>query len=332
MSQRSGTIRSDVARRAVERALRAPSVANTQPWRWRIGEGMVQLHADWDRQLPSVDPDRRDLVISCGAALHHLRVALAAAGWGASTQRMPDRENAAHLATVYPGRQPADGQDAELAGAIDRRRTDRRRLSARPVPPDTLQALTRQAARLGAGLHPVLAEPVRARLLAALAQAALRQQRTPGYPSTLTMWSHRYWDAHDGIPLESLPMGIADQDSPGLRPAPPGRLAANPCHLEAAAEAATFAVLTTETDGAVDWLCAGEATSAVLLAATRAGLATTPLSQAIEVEYTRRQLAEEVLGILDHPQLVIRIGWVPQGAGELPATPRRSLKFTMLPD
>jgi hypothetical protein len=245
---------------------------------------------------------------------------------------VPDRENAPHLATVYPGRQPVDSQDAALAGAIERRRTDRRRLSARPVPPDTLQALAGQAARLGAHLHPVLAAPARARLLAALAQAALRQQRTPGYPATLAMWTHRYRDAHDGIPLESLPMGIADQDSPGLRPHPPGRLAANPCHLAAATDVATFAVLTTDNDGAIDRLRAGEATSAVLLAATRAGLATTALSQAIEVEYTRRQLAEEVLGIPDQPQLVIRIGWAPHGAGDLPTTARRSLKFMLLPD
>jgi hypothetical protein len=131
----AGTIRSEVLCRAVERALRAPSLANTQPWRWRIGENSIELHADWDRQLTSTDPDRRDLIISCGAALHHLRVALAALGWSSSTRPLPDPENAAHLATVYPGQERADWQDAGLASAIERRRTDRRHLSARPVPP-----------------------------------------------------------------------------------------------------------------------------------------------------------------------------------------------------
>jgi nitroreductase len=145
-----GRIRSEVLRRAVERALRAPSLANTQPWRWRIGEDSVELHADWDRQLTSTDPDRRDLIISCGAALHHLRVALAALGWSSSVRRLPDPESAAHLATVYPGQERADWQDAELTSAIERRRTDRRHLSARPVPPAALQALAGQAARLGA--------------------------------------------------------------------------------------------------------------------------------------------------------------------------------------
>ncbi|MDT7613701.1 MAG: hypothetical protein QOF00_1148, partial [Pseudonocardiales bacterium] len=63
---------------AVTRALCAPSVHNTQPWRWRIRTAAAELHADPRRQLDATGPDRRDLVISCGAALHHLQVALAA--------------------------------------------------------------------------------------------------------------------------------------------------------------------------------------------------------------------------------------------------------------
>jgi hypothetical protein len=63
---------------AVEQALRAPSVHNTQPRRWRITPSGIELHADGDRHLAATDPDRRDLVLSCGAALHHLQVALAA--------------------------------------------------------------------------------------------------------------------------------------------------------------------------------------------------------------------------------------------------------------
>ena len=74
---------------AVERALRAPSVHNTQPWRWRVDDDAVQLHADWTRHLVATDPDRRDLVLSCGAALHHLLVALAARGLEAQSTGCP---------------------------------------------------------------------------------------------------------------------------------------------------------------------------------------------------------------------------------------------------
>ena len=76
--------------RATERALRAPSVHNSQPWQWRISDGVVELHADPDRHLVGTDPDRRDLVISCGAALHHLRVAALASGLLPAVSRLPD--------------------------------------------------------------------------------------------------------------------------------------------------------------------------------------------------------------------------------------------------
>ena len=109
---------------AVEHALRAPSVHNSQPWRWRIRPDSVELHADWDRHLVATDPDRRDLVLSCGAALHHLEVALAVRGLTAQVRRMPDGEDRGHLATVAvrPGR--ADALDAGQFPAIDLRRTD----------------------------------------------------------------------------------------------------------------------------------------------------------------------------------------------------------------
>jgi hypothetical protein len=78
---------------AVEHALRAPSVHNTQPWRWRIdtADGVVELYADRGRRLSATDPDGRDLLISCGAALDHLVVALAHAGLQATTLASPTR-------------------------------------------------------------------------------------------------------------------------------------------------------------------------------------------------------------------------------------------------
>jgi len=85
---------------AVEHALRAPSVHNTQPWLWRIGPGVVELHADWTRRLAATDPDRRDVLLSCGAALHHLQVSLGARDIAAHVDRLPDPENLDHLATV----------------------------------------------------------------------------------------------------------------------------------------------------------------------------------------------------------------------------------------
>jgi hypothetical protein len=67
----------------------------------------------------------------------------------------------------------------------------------------------------------------------------------------------------------------------------------------------------------------------VLLTATRAGLATTPLSQATEVAATRDVL-RKVIGIPEQPQLVLRVGWPATHAAELGDTPRRDLASVLI--
>jgi nitroreductase len=79
-------------------ALRAPSIHNSQPWRWVLGDNSVHLFVDPDRQLAITDPDSRDLLVSCGAALHHLRVAFAAVGWATTVHRLPNPAQPDHLA------------------------------------------------------------------------------------------------------------------------------------------------------------------------------------------------------------------------------------------
>jgi nitroreductase len=99
----------------LERAVRAPSVHNTQPWRWRVNGTQVDLLADYNRQLVYADPARRDLMISCGAALHHFQVAAAGLGWATRVRPPPGRlRGAAHrqhppesVACITRGRRPA---------------------------------------------------------------------------------------------------------------------------------------------------------------------------------------------------------------------------------
>ncbi len=309
---------------ALQRALRAPSVHNTQPWRWRGTGTGVELHADHGRHLLATDPDRRDLVLSCGAALHHLRVALAAAGLEAHVHRLPDPEDRRHLATVDVRRGPPDAGLARLAPALDARRTDRRPLGPDPVPRGIVDALVAEATRCGAVLLPVTGPEARRRLGELLADAAAHQRSVPGYAAELTIWTHRVADSRDGIPAHALPVRSAD--APGLRPFPRGRLTGRP----SARDGSVLLAVTTAGDGVLDRLVAGEATSAVLLAATAHGLATTPLSQSQETPEAQARLASHVLGTPDHPQLLIRVGRPGPGAGALPPTPRRTLDAVLL--
>jgi hypothetical protein len=320
----------DVLIRATERALRAPSVHNSQPWQWRISDGVVELHADPNRHLVGTDPDRRDLVISCGAALHHLRVALADLGVPTRTERLPDPEDDTLLAVLRTVDGPVDEHDAALAVAIEERRSDRRAFREEPAQPAQLDLLAERAAAQGAGLIPVLSDRARARLAAVLGEAALTERTVPGYAAELAIWSRRHTRGHDGIPTGSRTGRHVGSESTGLRRFPQGHLGQAPHPLTAGPDGATLMVLTTPGDGPADWLRAGEATSAALLVATESGLATTVLSQAAEVAHTRRQLADTVLRVPEHAQLVLRVGRAPDGAAALPETPRRPLRSVLL--
>jgi nitroreductase len=132
-------------------AARAPSAQNSQPWRWRVSTDGLHLYADRGRQVSDADADRRDVLLSCGSVLDHCVVALAANGWHGRLRRFPDSDRN-HLALIEiieaSSTEPtSDLPNSELALAIPRRRADRRRYSAAPIPPGTLEMLHMRAAR-----------------------------------------------------------------------------------------------------------------------------------------------------------------------------------------
>ena len=321
---------------AVEDSLKAPSVHNTQPWRWRFGRNDAELHADRGRRLTATDPEGRDLVLSCGAALHHLRVALAARGVGCTVDLQPDPADGDHLATVTPTSGPADPIAAELYRQVDRRHTERRRMSHRPVPAELLVELAEQARHAGADLVPVADDSTRERLVAAFREAAAHQRFAPGYAAELQLWTRRTAGTHDGIgagniaaPLENgFPVRTFPRQGQLTQPRP----AAGSSTPEAAdaVDAAELMVIVTEGDDTADRLRAGEALSAVLLHATRHRLATTPLSQATEAAQARDAIGR-ALQTAAQPQILVRVGWPATTAGDLPATPRRDLRSVLLP-
>ncbi len=320
--------------RAVERAVRAPSVHNTQPWRWRIRADAVELHADPGRQLDATDPDRRDLVISCGAALHHLQVALAAAGAAVTVTRLPDQENRDHLATVTirPGR--PDTAAAALSPSIERRRTDRRRMSHTALTAAEVGTLVGIADRADADLVPVASPAARDLLTALMVEASHRQAFVPGYAAELRMWTGRYAGSRDGVPRASVappPVGLLDPTP--LRAFPHGLLSQprDRSGPRAPDDAASLLAVTTPGDDVIDHLRAGETLSAVLLTATRLGFATTPLSQAVEVRATRELIRRTVLHVPEHPQILLRVGRPAALADDLPETPRRGLGAVLMP-
>ena len=139
---------------------------NAPPWRWRVELDRLTLLADSGRYPRYPDPDRRDLMISGGATLHHCTVALAAMGWLSKIERLPNPDDSGHLATITLSAQPPDDLDVMLAGAIGRRRTDRRIYSSGPVPWDNIAVMGARAARAGVMLRQVEPSPPLAAIFA----------------------------------------------------------------------------------------------------------------------------------------------------------------------
>lgn len=313
---------------AIELANRAPSVHNTQPWQWMLGTESIHLMADQTRRLSIADPDGRDLLLSCGAALHHLRVAMAALGWRTVVHRIPNPSDPNHLAAVEMTARLPSVQAIALVGAIARRHTDRRRFSSWPVPNGHLHLMVRRAAKVGALLVPVNDRSTRQRLTHAIDHAERRQQDDPRYARELAAWSGRGRLADDGVLAGSaLPLWHTHGDTT-MRAFPGGTLAEAETG-RGEHDGGELLVLASLTDDPVSILRAGEAASAALLTATDLGMATCPLSQALEIADTRALIRDQALDGAALPHLILRTGWSPTAAPPLPRSPRRPTETTV---
>ncbi len=299
-------------------ASRAPSVHNSQPWRWRVGAQSLHLYADEDRRLPNTDPDGRDWIVSCGAALNHCVIGLAAVGWRAKVTRLPNPADPSHLAAIELSRCVADPIDIALAAAIPRRRTDRRHFSSWPVPIGDIGLMGARASRNGVTLRQVEDTD---KLHTIVAQSVW-DHRTHDYLAELTAWSGRYASVA-GVPARNTPKSDPRAKIPGRLFAGPAL--AMPSGSSAADDNAIVLALGTRADDTLARLRAGEVTSIVLLTATSLGLASCPVTEPLETAETRESVRSQVFDDIGYPQMLMRVGWAPVNADPLPATPRREL-------
>ncbi|KUI33923.1 NAD(P)H nitroreductase [Mycobacterium sp. IS-1496] len=316
------TVRSpgaDTLRTALSLANRAPSIHNSQPWHWQVGTHSVHLYADQSLQLAHTDPDARELIVSCGAALNHCAVALTALGWPPKIHRLPNPAEPSHLASLELHSHTPSESDIALAAAIPRRRTDRRHFSDWPVSMGDIALMGSRAARAGVTMRRVEMTPA---FRAALALAVGQHAADPDYAEELAAWTGRH----------ASTVGVPARNSPASDPAAavPARWFAGtalkqPAGAEASRDSGVVVALGTATDDVMGRLRAGEAASLVMLTATTLGLATCPITEPLEIRATREAIRDDVFDDLVYPQILLRVGWAPVNADPLPATPRRPL-------
>ena len=309
---------------AVQAAVRAPSMHNSQPWRFRLRDEAVEVYADPARRLPVADPSGWGMRLACGAAAFNARLGLAVTGCPSEIEMLPDAASPDLMARLVPsGEGPATPAEQRLYEAVPRRHSNRAPFFPEPVPAIARTALVEAARVEGAWLELLIGQgPLAA--VAEIAQAAARVlDRDPEYRAELAAWTHDDDDDRgDGVPGEAggpspEPQDLLPSRRFGDRLRAPGR-DFEPDPL--------VAVLGTSGDTHRHQLVAGMALQHVLLTVTSAGLAASMLSQPIEVAAAREQL-RLALGRFGVPQLVLRIGYGQPGF----PTSRRDLREVIDP-
>ena len=305
---------------------RAPSLHNSQPWQFRVTPRAIELHTDPARTLPVADPDGREQRLACGAALFNLRLALHNHGIRPTVTLLPDRAHPELLAVIrHGGAKKPTPEQTRLLRAIPSWRTNRHPFSAEAVTPTEQHALRRAALDEGAWLHIVDDREQRAALHTLVQRAHRQQTADPAFQNELATWTTRPTEQRDGVSTEAggptpepYDRWVKRDFTGGTgQPRMPGKdFEAEPL----------IAVLTSHLSGTTAEVQVGQALQRVLLTATAGGLATSFLSQVVEVPQTREEL-RRLVGGTRPPQALLRIGhgW-PVGA-----TPRRKAEDLLAP-
>ncbi|WP_412517372.1 hypothetical protein K8Z49_00905 [Actinomadura madurae] len=311
-----GYERTDLAARFVVRAaILAPSIHNTQPWRFVGCADGLELWADRARLLPMGDPAGREMVISCGAALFNARLAVRHLGFTPRVALLPNPAHQDLLARITWGTRAAPRPYEELLyRTIRLRHTHRGPFLTTPLPPMLPTVLAGIARHEGASLRVVPDEAQRRQLAEHVRAAEAAQRRDPRIVSELGTWAASPGSGRpDGLapgpyPVPADGQGFLSRDSGAEVPWRTRHRAAG---LDTDPEVApgvagTVAVLTTRQDRRTDWLLAGQALQHVLLHAATLEVSAAFHTQPLELPYLRAAVRRDL--VCAHPQMVLRLG------------------------
>jgi nitroreductase len=306
----------DVARDLIGAAILAPSLWNTQPWRFESEQSTIRIVSDLGRWLPAIDPDQRNLHLSLGAALENLLVAARAYGLRPSVTYLPHDGTGGVAAEVAwaPGEQR---HDRTLFNSISTRRTNRRDFDGRGIYLQNRAQLTAQVAD-DTRLHwmddhdrirevgDVVHDAVRDRVLDERSQAERYRWMRFGDDEADTRG--------DGVTPDQLEMGGLAHWLAGRYFNPDSwllRFGAENAAKQARSQirsAGALVLLTTPRGGRAQWLAAGQAYERLALTATALGIAQQPISEPLETETGRAEVVRRFGASGEQPLLLLRLG------------------------
>ena len=297
------------ARFLIDTAARAPSVHNSQPWRFRIGPSAIELSCDRQRRLRT-DPLGREMLISCGAALFGLRLGIRSLGYLPEVRLLPDPARPRLVARVGIGAPaPMTGEERRMLEAVPHRHTHRGPFEPGPLPDGLLAGLQQDALAEGATLALVEGDMAYRQLADLVAAAANTLDLDPRVRDETRRWTRSADSpARDGVPAQAFA---------GQRGRRPGRLRQRDfdlgrglAQLPAGGESpAATAMLLTRGESWYEWLRAGQALHRLLLRAASTWVFASLYTQPLENSLTRA-LIQQRLALPDHPQLILQLGGV----------------------
>jgi hypothetical protein len=318
----------DAAEAAVDVAVRAPSIHNTQPWRWVFDGEALTLLADRSRQLRVADPSGHSLLISCGAAVLLTELGLRAAGWRVESVLFPDPDDKEVLARFRAvGRQEPDEEVQAQVEAALRRQSDRRPFSPEPVSDEEMEKLRDATRADGVYIDFPTRPDQQLDLAVAVSWADREERRDQAYIDEMNQWL-RNPDVNatsDGLPLDAVPHISADHprhtDVPvrNFEVGVSGRLLIE----RDIDERPLIGVVFTDSDMPIDQLRSGGGMMRLMIEAELLGLTSCPLSQAVDLTAFRGRV-QDLMGWTDYPQMMLRIGHPTETTQAAPRTPRRA--------
>ncbi|EMF01501.1 hypothetical protein J7W19_00580 [Streptomyces mobaraensis NBRC 13819 = DSM 40847] len=322
LPETAAPVRAGILDSLVAAAVAAPSMYNSQPWRFSADPAArtlgIRAVPGWT--APLADPWRRAQYLAVGAAVFNLRIAAAEAGLTPAVELLPEPRDPGLLARVALHDGPPDrSRHPRLYDAIRQRRSSRMPFTGRPVPEGVVARMAAGARAEGARL--LLPDIVGARRTLALTAEAERRNHV----DWARVRESRAWVVPPGAGPYGIPVtALGAQDARGRVPmrdftGAPRAYPVRPLPFERHPQ---LALVCTGYDRPLDWLRAGQALERVLLLATAHGVRTSPLHQALEWPDLRRALLG---GRSGRAQFLIRFGYGPQGA----LTPRAAVTSVM---
>ena len=311
-------------------AVSAPSSHNTQPWRFEINNEAVELYGDKTRALPVADPNYRELTISCGAALFHLRIAMRYFGYGDVVETLPEHNNPNLLARIHLGsKRIVRLEEKLLFRAIPKRCTNRLDFKDCRLPKSLMLDLEFACCSEGEWLQ-ICTQRIptdkRDAVINLITEGDRLQMADPLFRRELARWIHpANHHSHDGIPgyargLDKRLDGLTPLISYAVRSFDFGKSQAAK-DRKLAIQAPALMLIASAGDRPSDWLATGEALAHLLLRAKVEDVWASFFNQPIQVPHLRSRL-QSLFSEHNYPQILLRLGYA-RGAEP---TPRRTVE------